>query len=434
MKHLFTSILSFSFFLFGYGQSTPSILGSDAVEIIDELSNKLLSDYLYPKKAEIITKRLNDYRPQLISNELFEIKVFTDSINSIMFDVTSDHHLKFYYDPPKFETFHTNNETIIDSLEREQFRRVNFGVQKVENLTNNIGLLRLNKFQQYDDVQEVLLGAMMTLANSDAIIIDLRINGGGDGRTKEYLEAFFLSREKFFHRETEFINTTEYLAIKESCSSCTQLEEVPLYILTGNGTFSAAEGFCYDIQQSGRGLIIGTKTKGGGHSGSSFALSKGFLVFIPVSGKSSPIEGIGITPNKKTRENQALLAAKKLIIDDFISQCSDSTLLKQYKWNNETITAYLAMHQLSHQMLESLQGEYSRGFSVQVIDRDLFLLNDELKMKSKLIAIDERYFIVSDNNEFGEGNYRIQFLEGGKAKLQANLGVKVAEMPLEKKN
>ena len=55
-------------------------------------------------------------------------------------------------------------------------------------------------------------------------------------------------------------------------------------------------------------------------------------------------------------------------------------------------------------------------------------------MKSKLIAIDERYFIVSDNNEFGEGNYRIQFLEGGKAKLQVNLGVKVAEMPLEKKN
>ena len=88
MKHLFTSILSFSFFLFGYGQSTPSILGSDAVEIIDKLSNKLLSDYLYPKKAEIIATRLNDYRSQLVSNKLFEIKAFTDDVNSIMFDVT----------------------------------------------------------------------------------------------------------------------------------------------------------------------------------------------------------------------------------------------------------------------------------------------------------------------------------------------------------
>jgi hypothetical protein len=351
-----------------------------------------------------------------------------------MYDVTSDYHLKFYYDLPKFETFQNNNETIIDSLEREQYRMVNFGVQKVENLTNNIGLLRLNKFQQYDDVQEVLLGAMMTLANSDAIIIDLRINGGGDGRTKEYLEAFFLSREKFFHRATEFIDTTEYIAIKESCSSCTQLEECPLYVLTGNGTFSAAEGFCYDIQQSGRGMIIGTKTKGGGHSGSSFALSKGFLVFIPVSGKSSPIEGVGIKPNEETHENLALLTAKKLIIDDFISQCSDSTLLQQYKWNSQTVNAYLAMNQLSNQMLESFEGEYSAGFSVQAFDNDLFLLNDKRKMKSKLIAIDERYFIVSDTNDFGVGNYRIQFLEEGKANLQVNLGVKVAEMPLEKKN
>ncbi len=89
-----------------------------------------------------------------------------------------------------------------------------------------------------------------------------------------------------------------------------KLEEVPLYVLTGNGTFSAAEGFCYDLQQSDRAQIIGTKTKGGGHSGSSIALSKGFLVFIPVSGKSSPIEGIGIRPNQETSEDLAFYPQK----------------------------------------------------------------------------------------------------------------------------
>lgn len=434
MKHLFSSILVFSFCLFGYGQSTPTIPGSDAIEIVDELSNKLLSDYLYPEKAKIIVTRLKEYRSQLISNQQFEIKVFTDEVNAIMLDVTSDHHLSLYFDPQKFETFQSNNESIIDSLGREQYRRVNFGVQKIENLTNNIGLLRLNKFQQYEDVQEVLLGAMMTLANSDAVIIDLRINGGGDGRTKEYLESFFFSKEEFFNRETEFIDTTEFRAIKKSCTSCIKLEEVPLYVLTGNGTFSAAEGFCYDLQQSERAQIIGTKTRGGGHSGSSIALSKGLLVFMPTDGKGSPIEGIGIKPNQETREDLALLTAKKLIVNDFILECSDSTLLQQYKWNGQTIDAYLAMNKLSYQTLKPFEGEYSRGFSVQIIDDNLYLLNLEKEMKSKLIAIDERYFIASDNNDFGDGNYRIQFLDGGKAKLQVNLGVKVAEMPLEKKN
>ncbi len=434
MKHLFSSILAFSFFLFGYGQSTSTILSNDAIEIVDELSTQLSSDYLYPKKAEIIVKGLKEYTSQLNSNQQFEIQEFTDAVNAIMLDATSDHHLKLYFDPQKFETFQANNETIIDSLEREQYRRVNFGVQKVENITNNIGLLRLNKFQQYEDVQEVLLGAMMTLANSDAVIIDLRINGGGDGRTKEYLESFFFSKEEFFNRETEFIDTTEFRTIKKSCSSCLRLEEISIYLLTGNGTFSAAEGFCYDLQQSGRAQIIGTKTKGGGHSGSSIALSKGFLVFIPVSGKSSPIEGVGISPNQETREDLALLSAKKLIIDGFISECSDSVLLQQYKWNGQTIDALLTTKKPETNAIEPFIGEYSNGFSVQIIDDKLLLVNLVKEMKSELVAINERYFIVSDENDFGEGNYRIQFLDGGKAKLQVNLGVKVAEMPLEKKN
>jgi hypothetical protein len=53
-------------------------------------------------------------------------------------------------------------------------------------------------------------------------------------------------------------------------------------------------------------------------------------------------------------------------------------------------------------------------------------------MKSRLVAIDTNYFIARDNTDFGDGNYRIQFLDDGNAKLQVNLGVKIAEMPLER--
>ena len=217
MKHLIPAVLVLSFSLFGYGQSASTILGNDAVGIIDSLSDKLLSDYLFSEKAKTMVTLLQNRKLQLRSTQQLDIKEFVDEVNTIMFDVTSDHHLKFYFDPQKFDTFLSANESIIDSIEQEQYRRINFGIQKVENLTSNIGFLRLNKFQQYEDVQDVLLGAMMMLANSDAVIIDLRINGGGDGRTKEYLEAFFLSREQFFNRETEFIDTTEFRVIKESC-------------------------------------------------------------------------------------------------------------------------------------------------------------------------------------------------------------------------
>ncbi len=415
-----------------YAQSN-TIKGHNAAELVEQLSKHVVADYLYPERAEKIKVSLTKYKNRLKKNQIVEIAQFTDDVNTLLFDATGDHHLKFYYDPEKFEVFQNKNQAIIDSLEREQFRKINFGVQKVENLTNNIGLLRLNKFQNFDDAKEVLQGAAMLLANSDAVIIDLRINRGGDGKTKEYLEAFFLTEQQFFNRETEFFDTTEFRKIKKACLSCQRLEKVPLYILTGNGTFSAAEGFCYDLQKLERAQIIGTKTKGGGHSGSSVALSKGFLVFIPIGGKKSPIEGVGIIPNQETREDLALLTAQKGIIDAFMANCTDSVLLQQYEWSSQTINAFLLQQNLNLKALETYVGDYSYGFAIQLIGDNLFLVNQEKNTKSELIAINESYFIAKDNVDFGEGNFRLQFMEGNKVKLLVNLGVEVAEMILEKK-
>ncbi len=79
----------------------------------------------------------------------------------------------------------------MNSLEKEQYRKVNFGIQKFEILGGNIAYLKFNKFQQLDDVQEVLMGAVQMMSNADGVILDLRNNGGGDGRTKEFLTFYF---------------------------------------------------------------------------------------------------------------------------------------------------------------------------------------------------------------------------------------------------
>ncbi|RLD64301.1 MAG: hypothetical protein DRI84_08830, partial [Bacteroidetes bacterium] len=203
MKYLLIAILTFFSFLACYSQTNSKITKEDAAKVLEQLSHEIEKAYLYSEKAERINIRLSKYAIELDNMTQTEIQVFVGKVNTILFDESSDHHLKFYYDPDKFKIFQNENQGIIDSLEREQYRRVNFGVQKVEILSSNIGLLRLNKFQQIEDVKEVIQGAMMMLANSDAIIIDLRINGGGDGRTKEFLESFFLTQEQFLKRENQ---------------------------------------------------------------------------------------------------------------------------------------------------------------------------------------------------------------------------------------
>lgn len=435
MKKLSIIILILLWTSLVHSQTNKHISRNEAVTLIEQLSAQIAELYVLQNKTEKIDTQLNNYLQNIDNSAPLEIEKFIESVNQVLYHSSNDHHLKLIYNPDKYEAYQKGGEQATDSLNREISRKVNFGVQKVEILTNNIGLLRFNKFQNRDHVESVIQGAMLMLANSDAVIIDLRYNGGGDGRTKELLETYFMSKEQFFSRSIqEFISETEFDSLKNATPSCQRLETVPLYILTSNGTFSAAEGFCYDLKEKDRAQIIGTKTKGGGHSGSSIPLSNGFLAFIPDNGKNSPVEGVGISPDIETPQSQALLIAQKEIINKFMNASSDSSLQAEYQWSIQTLESELANSSINEEVVKDYLGEYSGGFKVDFIGTELFISQEKNKMKSKLLPIDGSYYVLFDNTDFGKGNYRIRFLGNGSAQLEVNLGVKIAKMEIEKAN
>ena len=65
---------------------------------------------------------------------------------------------------------------------RAQMALNNFGFEKVERLPGNIGYLDLRAFMPPMFVGETAAAAMTFLANTDAVIVDLRQNGGGSRR------------------------------------------------------------------------------------------------------------------------------------------------------------------------------------------------------------------------------------------------------------
>jgi hypothetical protein len=433
IKCLLTSFLTIFLVINLIGQTDSKLKGDDAILILDLLKEKINSEYVITKKVSLINSSLNEFEKnheQLI----WDTEEFVNQVNLVLYKASKDHHLKLIYNPESFAAFRKGGQKTADSLNFEKFRKINFGIKKVEILSNNIGYLRLNKFEKREHVESVITGAMLLLANSDAVIIDLRINGGGDGRTKELIESFLMSKEDFFNRSIqEFINTEEFDSLKNANPSCKMLEEIPLYVLTGQGTFSASEGFCYDLQENKRATIVGAKTRGGGHSGSSIPLMKGFLAFIPNSGKGSPVEGIGITPDIEVNERNALLYAQKNIVRQFINSNKDNSLDTQYNWNLETIEACLNNKNIVDSNNYYI-GNYTKGFEVYKTDDNLFIRQEKSNMNSKLLPINTSYFVLSDNLDFGQGNYRILFQEGGRATLKVNLGVKIAEMEIEREN
>jgi len=97
-----------------------------------------------------------------------------------------------------------------------------------------------------------------------------------------------------------------------------------LYILVGPSTFSAAEDFCYALQQLKRATLVGERTGGGAHMGRGLQrLSPLFTAFIPVGESINPItrtnwEAVGVEPEIKVPVEKALheahlLALRKLL-------------------------------------------------------------------------------------------------------------------------
>ena len=156
---------------------------------------------------------------------------------------------------------------------------------------------------------------MTLLTYTDALIIDLRGNGGGEPAMVQLLCSFFF--DPFAHENTQLNGL--YDRRKDLLHQYWVLPylpgprylEKPLYLLTSKRTFSGAEEFAYNLQQLKRAVIIGETTGGGAHAGLYYPLSTHFEAFIPNCRAINPIsgtnwEGIGVVPDLPIAQEDAL--------------------------------------------------------------------------------------------------------------------------------
>ncbi|MDP8979977.1 MAG: S41 family peptidase [Acidobacteriota bacterium] len=194
--------------------------------------------------------------------------------------------------------------------------RNNFGFEKVERLQGNIGYLDLRGFMEAQWGSETAVAAMNFLANTDALIIDLRQNGGGDPAMVALITSYLFSPGEEVHlndlywrpsNETHQWWTLPYVPGRRYANK-------PVYVLTSNRTFSAAEEFTYNLKNLKRATIIGETTGGGAHPGGMERLSEHFMAFLPSGRAINPIsktnwEGTGVTPDVAVPAADALTTA-----------------------------------------------------------------------------------------------------------------------------
>jgi hypothetical protein len=329
---------------------------------------------------------------------------FEKTINSVLYQKSNDNHLKIYFDIKKFESFSQ------DDLEKRKFnfendKKTNFGFTKIEILDGNIGYIELVKCSGFiaEEVAQKIASSMNIIENTNALIIDLRKNGGGDGRVGEILATYFYPEENEVYYDS--ISRSEKFRVLPFVSGKRYLNK-QVYILTGLMTFSAAEGFANFMQRNHKALIVGEKTKGGGSSGSSVPLKDGFLCFIPTNLGVSDEEA-SVSPNFEIAEKDALNYAKYLFFKDELNKKTMTDENDIAAWNFKTCEYLLHLNESEFKLNKKLIGKYESGREVIVKENQLyFSVNNKDYRLSQISDFD--YVVEGFESSFGAGNRRIK--------------------------
>ena len=241
----------------------------------------------------------------------------SESLTATLRRVVPDQHLRVDYSvrPMPMESATREPSAEEAGLRDEQSRRRNFGFERVERLSGNVGYLELRRFERPWLAGETAVAAMAFLANCDAIIIDLRGNGGGYGQMVNLLATYFFDGEPVHLRDVHDRPSKSILqAWTMPYAPGPRFTGKELYILTGRRTFSAAEAFAYGMKSQGRATIVGTTTRGGAHPTATRQVNEHFAVFVPHARVADAVtggdwEGTGVSPNLETAEEKALAVA-----------------------------------------------------------------------------------------------------------------------------
>jgi C-terminal processing protease CtpA/Prc len=302
----------------GPEQPDLTIDAATRTQVIDGVLKRLNDSYVFPETAKKMETAIRDRVSKKEYDQITSAKEFATKLTSDLQAVSNDKHLRVRYSNRAIPERGPRREPT--AAEREQQKReltwMNHGFSKVERLPGNIGYLEFLNFMVEELGADTVAAAMNFINGTDALIIDMRNNGGGNPAMVALVCSYLFGTEPVHLNDLywrEGNRTDEFWTKKEVAGKRYLNKDV--YVLTSKRTFSGAEEFTYNLKNLKRATIIGETTGGGAHPGGGFRISENFGMFVPTGRAISPItktnwEGTGVTPDVAVPADQALLTAQ----------------------------------------------------------------------------------------------------------------------------
>ncbi|MDC0719183.1 S41 family peptidase [Nannocystis bainbridge] len=308
------------------------ITAAERDEAIEAIARELTAKYVFPAKANEVVKSIRarhkrgEYDKLTTGHAL--ATTLTDHVNAVLRDA----HFNIRFSKETLPPMQGGDTLSPEEQARfEVFsRRMNGGFEKVERLPGNLGYLEVRGFGFPGRGFEAAAAAMAFLQDTDALIIDIRRNGGGDPSVVAYLCSYLFAdrvhlNDLYFRPADE---THQFWTSPVPGKAYTGRE---VYVLTSKQTGSAAEEFAYNLQNLRRATIVGEVTWGGANPGEMVRLGAHFSAFVPTGRAISPItktnwEGVGVQPDIATPPDDALRVAQVKLLEKQLAKVTEPEL------------------------------------------------------------------------------------------------------------
>jgi C-terminal processing protease CtpA/Prc len=321
----------------------------DTIALIEGALARIRQHYLFPHRLSHIE---TDIRQRLADGEydrFSDIPALCDALTGHLRSVSGDRHFWLCYSiEPQAVTEEPARAPVSWDEQVAELTFHNFRFERVERLRGNVGYLDLRGFVQPEIAGETASAAMTFLARTEALIVDLRRNGGGDPDMVVLIASYLFDQPVHLFtlrwRSGEdrqgwtlpFVQGVRFGGTK------------PVFILTSGETFSGAESFAYELQARKRATVIGETTRGGGHFAPGWWITPHVGISVPNGRSVSPVtggnwEGTGVDPDLTVPADQAFDRAYALALAKVLERVGDSTSRPEQRLAEEARHALAAI-------------------------------------------------------------------------------------------
>ena len=312
-----------------FSDSAPFDLDAAQRDTLLDAVVATLNHYVFPEVAQQLQADIRQRRHSQGYEAVSGGEQWAEILTLQLQELSGDRQLKVHFSPQPLPHLDPAAQPTPAELAAEQHQSSlrNFDINRVERLRGNIGYLELYGFEPPEFAGAAIAAAMTFITHTRALMIDIRHNRGGSPAMVALLCSYLLPAYPAVHLNDLYWrpdDSTRQWWTVPYLEGPRYLDK-PVYLLTSQETFSAAEEFAYNLQALERVTILGEHTVGGANPGRGYRLNDHFWMFVPVGQSINPVtQGnwgkTGIVPNVKVPSELALLTAHLMALSRLLDK------------------------------------------------------------------------------------------------------------------